>query len=86
MSLPTRIGRHPVGPCLKLPLAPYIVWANSKGSGETARLRRLALALAICLCDKYTFRINWLIHILNINECDYQNLKSQILGLVTVTR
>ena len=34
---------------LKFLLVPYIVWANSKGSGETARMRRLAWAFAVRL-------------------------------------
>ena len=37
------------GPCLKLPLTPFSVGANSEGSGETARMR------VVCLCDKYPF-------------------------------
>ena len=41
--------------CLKLPLTPFIVWANSEGSVETAWMRRLAWAFAVCLCDKYLF-------------------------------
>ena len=28
--------------CLKLPLVPYVVCANSEGSGETARMRMFA--------------------------------------------
>ena len=28
--------------CLKLPLTPFIVGANSDGAGETAQMRRLA--------------------------------------------
>ena len=46
--------------CLKLPLAPCIVWATSEGSGETAQMRRLARAIADCLCDKYHFHMSWL--------------------------
>ena len=34
-------------------LLPYFMCAISEGSGETARLRRLALAFAGRLCDKY---------------------------------
>ena len=40
---------------LKLPLVPYFVWANSKGSDGTAQMRRLAWAFAVCLCVKYSF-------------------------------
>ena len=41
--------------CLKLLLAPYIMRANSEGSGETVRMRRLAWAFAVRICDKYLF-------------------------------
>ena len=34
-----------------LPLHPYLMCANSEGSGETARMRRLAWAFAGRLCD-----------------------------------
>ena len=34
--------------------------ANSEGSGETARMRRLAWAFAGCLCDKYHNLTSWL--------------------------
>ena len=33
----------------------YYMSANSKGSGETALMRRLARAFAGRRCDKYTF-------------------------------
>ena len=36
-----------------LHLLPYVMFANSEGSGETARMRRLAWAFAGRLCDKY---------------------------------
>ena len=35
--------------------------ANSEGSGETARMRRLAWAFAGRLCDKYHNLMSWLI-------------------------
>ena len=31
------------------------MWANSEGFAETAQIRRLAWAVAVCLCDKYLF-------------------------------
>ena len=34
-------------------LFPYVMCANSKGSGETAQMHRLARAFAGHLCDKY---------------------------------
>ena len=41
-------------------LLPYFMWANSEGSGETARMRRLAWAFAGRLCDKYHNLMSWL--------------------------
>ena len=38
--------------------------ANSEGSGESARKRRLAWAFAGRLCDKYHNLMSWLIFIL----------------------
>ena len=43
-----------------LRLLPYFMWANSEGSGETARMRRLAWAFARRLCDKYHNLMSWL--------------------------
>ena len=46
--------------CLKLPQVLYYMSANSKGSGETALMRRLARAFVGRLCDKYPFPMCWL--------------------------
>ena len=43
-----------------LRLLPYFMCANSEGSGETARMRRLAWAFAGRLCDKYHNLMSWL--------------------------
>ena len=48
--------------CWKLPLALYIVWANSKGSGETAQILRLFWAFPGCLYDEYHFHISQLLY------------------------
>ena len=42
---------------LKVPLDSLLVWASSKGSGETARMRRLAWTFAARICDKYQIRL-----------------------------
>ena len=42
-------------------LLPYFMCANSEGSGETARMRRLAWAFAGRLCDKYHNLMSWLV-------------------------
>ena len=46
--------------CLKLLPVPYIMLANSEGSGETARMRRLAWVFTVCIYDKYRFHMSWL--------------------------
>ena len=40
--------------------SPYFMCANSEGSGETARMRRLARAFAGRLCDKCHNLMGWL--------------------------
>ena len=42
-------------------LLPYFMCANSEGSGETVRMRRLAWAFAGRLCDKYHNLMSWLV-------------------------
>ena len=43
--------------CLKVPLDSLLVWASSEGSGETARMRRLAWTFAARIGDKYQIRL-----------------------------
>ena len=43
--------------CLKVPLDSMLVWASSEGSGETARMRRLAWTFAARIGDKYQIRL-----------------------------
>ena len=43
-----------------LRLLPHFIYANSEGSAETARMRRLAWAFAGRLCDKYHNLMSWL--------------------------
>ena len=45
--------------CLKVPLDSLLVWASSGGSGETARMRRLAWTFAAHIGDKYQIRLRW---------------------------
>ena len=54
--LETCMHIHSIGPKMWL----HIVCANSKGSGETAQMCRLAWALAVCLWDRYHFLMSWL--------------------------
>ena len=44
--------------CLTVPLDSVLVWASSGGSGETARMRRLAWTLAARIGDKYQIRLS----------------------------
>ena len=43
--------------CLKVPLHSLLVWASSEGSGETARMRRLAWTFAARIGDKHQIRL-----------------------------
>ena len=43
--------------CRKVPLDSLLVWASSEGSGETARMRRLAWTFAARIGDKYQIRL-----------------------------
>ena len=46
-------GARDLAFCLKVPLDSLLVWASSEGSGETARMRRLAWTFAARIGDKY---------------------------------
>ena len=50
-------GARDLAFCLKVPLDSLPVWASSGGSGETARMRRLARTFAACIGDKYQIRL-----------------------------
>ena len=45
-------GARDLAFCLKVPLDSLFVWASSEGSGETARMRRLAWTFAARIGDK----------------------------------
>ena len=51
-------GARDLAFCLKVPLDSMLVWASSGGSGETARMRRLAWTFAARIGDKYQIRWN----------------------------
>ena len=44
--------------CLKVPHDSLLLWASSEGSGETARMRRLAWTFAARIGDKYQIRVS----------------------------
>ena len=50
-------GTRDLAFCLKIPLDSLLVWASSEGSGETARMRRLAWTFAARIGDKYQIRL-----------------------------
>ena len=50
-------GARDLAFCLKVPLDSLLVWVSSGGSGETARMRRLAWTFAACIGDKYQIRL-----------------------------
>ena len=55
---PFRVARD-LAFCLKVHLDSLLVWASSGGSGETARMRRLAWTFAARIGDKYQIRLMW---------------------------
>ena len=50
-------GARDLAFCLKGPLDSLLVWASSGGSGETARMRRLAWTFAARIDNKYQIRL-----------------------------
>ena len=50
-------GARDMAFCLKVPLDSLLVWASSGGSGDTARMRRLAWTFAARIGDKYQIRL-----------------------------
>ena len=50
-------GTRDLAFCLKVPLDWMLIWASSRGSGETARMRRLACTFAARMGDKYQIRL-----------------------------
>ena len=50
-------GARDLAFCMKVPLDSLLVWASSGGSGETARMRRLAWTFAARIGDKYQIRL-----------------------------
>ena len=66
LILQKRMHSHPVGLDVWFLVGPFVsfhtfMYANSEGSGETARMRRLVWALVGRLCDKYHNLKSWLI-------------------------
>ena len=60
-------GARDLAFCLKVPLDSLLVWASSEGSGETARMRRLAWTFAARIGDKYQIRLTRSMYVWMIN-------------------
>ena len=54
---------------LKVPLDSLLVWASCRGSGETARMRRLAWTFAARIGDKYQIRLTRSKWYINLKYC-----------------
>ena len=59
-------GARDLAFCLKVPLDSLLVWASSEGSGETARMCRLAWTFAARIGYKYQIRLTRSIWSLNL--------------------
>ena len=59
-------GARDLAFCLKVPLDSLLIWTGSGGSGETARMRRLAWTFAARICDKYQIRLTRSIYKLDV--------------------
>ena len=60
-------GARDLAFCLKVPLDSLLVWASSEGSGETARMRRLAWTFAARIGYKYQIRLTQSKYLLTLN-------------------
>ena len=79
-------GARDLAFCLKVPLDSLLVWASSGGSGETARMRRLAWTFAARIGGKYQIRLtrpNWLFQTywFFLNSLNLINHKIKFQGL-----
>ena len=66
-------GARDLAFCLKVPFDSLLVWASSEGSGETARMRRLAWTFAARIGDKYQIRLTrskWECYVLQVELGD----------------
>ena len=72
-------GARDLAFCLKVPLDSLLVWASSEGSGETARMRRLAWTFAARIGDKYQIRLTRSIYI-NLHPYAFHQFVLKILS------
>ena len=79
-------GARDLAFCLKVPLDSLLVWTSSEGSGETARMRRLAWTFAARIGDKYQIRLTRS-KCFSLNEYQKQVMSQvAILGFFTFYR
>ena len=76
-------GARDLAFCLKVPLDSLLVWASSGGSGETARMRRLAWTFAARIGDKYQIRLTRPIFPFKMHYClpntkGFSNIKPDV--------
>ena len=78
-------GARDLAFCLKVPLNSLLVWASSEGSGETARMRRLAWTFAARIGYKYQIRLT---RSNSVNTWSFMSTKGQghLLTLVQATQ
>ena len=74
------IGARDLAFCLKVPLHSLLVWASSGGSGETARMRRLAWTFAARIGDKYQIRLTRSIY------CKISSVKHTVVAALSKCR
>ena len=80
-------GARDLAFCLKVPLDSLLVWASSEGSGETARMRRLAWTFAARIGYKYQIRLTRSIYSNISRECWIRETSnSQILAKLKYSR
>ena len=69
-------GARDLAFCLKVPLDSLLLWASSKGSGETAWMRRLAWTFAARIGDMYQIRLTRS----NLVTTNWLSMRKQLCG------
>ena len=72
-------GARDLAFCLTVPLDSLPVWASSEGSGETARMRRLAWTFAARIGDKYQIRLTR-----SVCECETITQETVLTWLIKI--
>ena len=72
-------GARDLAFCLKGPLDSLLVWASSEGSGETARMRRLAWTFAARIGDKYQIRLTRSIWLCTVEQFEMNCISTKCM-------